>query len=202
MNAPGTPGTSARVARRASASHRDARAEEARRVPVVGRRARVPFFFVVGSRRTKLVKARRPSSSRTVRSPFAWISEDEQTCLETWNKAGEPRPPPVRARPARRRAAARGRRAAAEISRFVPFDAAFLSSRPASVRAKTNFAGTFATARVRPGLEQQTIYPHRIPRAGGVHGQNLPRLSHFPVRVAPRLLNFALLFPPSLFFTS
>ena len=183
MNAPGTPGTSARVTRRASASATPARK---RRVgfPSSGSRRRVPFF-----RRRISADEARPLVARRRQEPFARRSlgfpKTNKRVLRRGTKPGEPRPPPVRARARRRRRRRRGRGAGRDqpvcsIRRGFFFRRGGFGSGEDELRRNLR-----DRACVRPGLEQQTIYPHRIPRAGGVHGQNLPRLSRFPVRVAP-----------------
>ena len=53
---------------------------------------------------------------------------------------------------------------------------------------------------VRPSLEQEPVDPHRVESAGSLHGQNLPRLRRFQVRVALFPFQSVLLFPPNVFF--
>ena len=163
--------SSARVTRRLRLEATPARG--ARGFRAIGRRA--CSVFVVGCARrsphmAKLVARRRHDA----RSPFAWISEDEQTCLARRGAApGEPRIQFERGHVdgGGRRSSAR-RRGPASISRRVVLRIriAFLAiAGGLDQRGEVVLAGTFAVARASAdGLEQQTIYPHRIPRAGGV----------------------------------
>ena len=69
-----------------------------------------------------------------------------------------------------------------------------------SVPAKTYFAEPSRSRACPPRPEQEPVDPHRVPSAGSFHGQNLPRLRRFQVRVALFPFRGFLLFPPDVFF--
>ena len=171
MNAPGTPGPP-RASRAASASATPARKSAPGSVVGPGR---VPF--VVGSRRTKLVKAvaRR---RHDVRSPFADFRGNKRVrdVEQSRGSLG------LQFERGQLGGGAAGESRARPDQPF-PFDG--FSFVAAAVPAKRT-SREAATARVSAPARSSRRYPHRIPRAGGIQA-NLPRSATFRARRA-RLL--------------